>query len=124
MNRPSISGLLAVTIGLISVTQAVGQQVCRPTLAVTEVKFSKWKLPSMERRWTAVVSVDASRCAANSGGYFEIGFSRLKENGMELEFREQFIWLPPSVKVGVDFWADEAVEHYWLGDADACPCRD
>jgi hypothetical protein len=96
MYRSCISGLLAGTIGLISVAQAVGQPVCRPTLAVTEVKFSKWKLPTMERRWTAVVAVDASRCALNSGGYFEIGFSRLKENGMELEFREQFIWLPPT----------------------------
>jgi hypothetical protein len=124
MNRSCISGLLAGAIVLIGVTQAVGQQKCRPTLAVTEVKFSKWKLPSMERRWTAVVSVDASRCAVNSGGYFEIGFSRLKENGMELEFREQFIWLPPSVLVGVDFWADEAVERYWVDNVTPCTCRD
>jgi hypothetical protein len=129
MNRLCISGLLAGTIGLISVTQAIGQQVCRPTLAVTEVKFSKWKLPSMERRWTAVVSVDASRCVANSAGYFEIGFSRLKENGVEVEFREEFIWLelkgrPSSVNVSVDFWVDEAVEGYWLENITPCPCRD
>ena len=124
MNPSCISGLLAGIIVLIGATQAVGQQVCRPSLAVTEVKFSKWKLPSMERRWTAVVSVDASRCAVNSGGYFEMGFSRLKENGMELEFREQFIWLPTSVKVGVDFWADEAVERYWVDNVTPCTCRD
>ena len=124
MNRLCISVLLTGTIGLISVTQAVGQQVCRPTLAVTEIKFSKWHLPSMERRWTAVVSVDASRCAVNTGGYFEIGFSRLKENGIEVEFREQSIWLPPSVKVSVDFWADEAVEAYWLDYVAPCSCRD
>jgi len=124
MNRLCISVLLTGTIGLISVTQAVGQQVCRPTLAAMEVKFSKWKLPSMERRWTAVVSVDASRCAVNSGGYFKIGFSRLKENGMDLEFREQFIWQQPSVKVGVDFWADEAVERYWIDNVTPCTCRD
>ena len=124
MNRSCKSLLLAGIIGLVGVTQAVSQQVCRPAVAVTEVKFSKWKLPSMERRWTAVVSVDASRCAVNSGGYFEIGFSRLKENGMELEFREQFIWLPPSVKVGVDFWADEAVERYWVDNITPCTCRD
>lgn len=124
MNRSCITALLAGTIGLITVPQAVGRQVCGPTLAVTKVKFSKWKLPSMERRWTAVVSVDASRCAVNSGGYFEIGFSRLKENGMELEFREQFIWLPPSVKVGVDFWADEAVDRYWIDNVTPCTCRD
>jgi hypothetical protein len=93
-------------------------------LAVTEVKFSKWKLPSMDRRWTAIVSVDASRCAVNFGGYFEIGFSRQKESSRELEFREQFMWLPPSVKVGVDFWADEAVERYWVDDVTPCTCRD
>ena len=124
MNRLCISVLLTGTIGLISVTQAVGQQVCRPTLAATEVKFSKWKLPSMERRWTAVVSVDASRCALNSGGYFEIGFARQKENAIELEFRKQFIWLPPSVAVSVDFWADEAVESYWVDNVAPCTCRD
>jgi hypothetical protein len=124
MFRPFTSGLFAGIIGLISVTQAVGGQVCRPTLAVTETNFSKWQLPSMERRWTAVVSVDASRCAVNSGGYFEISFLRQKENGMEFEFREQFIWLPPSVKVGVDFWADEAVERYWIDNVASCPCRD
>ena len=55
--------------------------------------------PTLERRWSAVVSVDASRCAVNTGGYLEIGFSRLKENGIEVEFREQFIRLSPSVKV-------------------------
>jgi hypothetical protein len=124
MNRSCISGLFAGAISLIVVTQAVGQQVCKPTLAVTEVKFSKWKLPSMERRWTAVVSVDASRCTVNSGGYFEIGFSRLKENAMEFEFREQFIWLPPTAKVSADFWADEAVERYWIDNITPCTCRD
>jgi hypothetical protein len=124
MYRPCISVLLAGILGLVGVTQAVARQMCRPALAVTEVKFSKWQLPSMERRWTAVVSVDASRCAVNSGGYFEIGFARQKENGMELEFREQFIWLPPSVKVSVDFWADEAVERYWVDNVAPCTCRD
>jgi len=124
MYRPFTSGLLAGIIGLIVVTQAVGGQVCTPALAVTQVKFSKWRLPSMERRWTAVVSVDASRCALNSGGYFELGFARQKENGVELEFREQFIWLAPSVKVSVDFWADEAVERYWVDSVAPCTCRD
>ena len=124
MYRPCISVLLAGILGLVGVTQAVARQACRPALAVTEVKFSKWQPPSQERRWTAVVSVDASRCAMNSGGYFEIGFSRLKENGMEIEFREQFIWLPPSVKVSVDFWADEAVERYWVDNVAPCTCRD
>jgi len=124
MYRSYVVGLLAGSIGLISVTQAVAQQTCRPALAFKEVGFSEMQPPTLERKWTAVVAVDASRCMANTGGYFEIVFSRLKENGLETEFREQFIWLPPSVKVSVDFWADEAVERYWLDNVAPCPCRD
>ena len=45
--------------------------------------------PTMERKWSAVLSVDASRCATTSGR-FGIVFSRQKENGLELEFQEQF----------------------------------
>jgi hypothetical protein len=117
-------GLLAGIFGIISATQAGDRRVCRPALAIKEVQFSEMRPPTLERRWTAIVSVDASRCAVNSGGYFEIGFSRLKENGVEVEFREEFVWLPPAVKVSVDFWADEAVEAYWLDKVAPCPCRD
>jgi hypothetical protein len=78
--------------------------------------------PTLERKWTAVVSIDASRCAAHSAGYFEIVFRRLKEIGPEIEFREQFVWVSPTVKVGVDFWADEAVERYWIENITPCEC--
>ena len=122
MYRSCISACLAGFVGLIGVTQAVGQQVCRPTLAIKEVHFSEMQPPTLERKWTAVVTVDASRCAANSAGSFEIVFSRLKEMGLEIEFRAQFIWLPPAVTVGVDFWADEAVEQYWIDNVTPCPC--
>jgi hypothetical protein len=101
--------------------QAVAQQTCRPALAFKEVRFSEMQPPTLERKWTAVLSVDASRCATTSGR-FEIVFSRLKENGIEIEFREQFMWRPDSVEVSVDFWADEAVERYWLDNVAACPC--
>jgi hypothetical protein len=124
MVRSFASGLLAGVIGLISVTQAVGQQVCRPALAFTAVHFSEMQPPTRERRWTAVVSVDTSRCAANSAGYFEIGFLRLKEGAPDIEFRKQFIWSLPSVNVAVDFWADEAVERYWFDNIAPCRCRD
>lgn len=122
MYRSCIFGLLASSLGLVSVTQAVAQQTCRPALAFQEVRFSAMKPPTLERKWTAVLSVDASKCATTAG-YFEIIFSRLKESGYETEFREQFEWLPPSVTVSVDFWADEAVEGYWLDNVAACPCR-
>ena len=66
--------------------------------------------------------MDASPCAANASGYFEIVFSRLKENGPEIDFTEEFIWLPPSVRVSVDLWADEAVESFWITNVSPCPC--
>lgn len=120
------SCLAALLAGLMVCTGAAqaGQPVCKPTLVVQDVQFSKWKLPSMERKWSATVTVDASRCAANSSGYFEMGFSRAKEYGIDVDFREQFVWMAPSVKVGVDFWADEAVESYWIEKITPCPCRE
>ena len=122
MRRSCGFGLLTSILGLIGGAQAAGQQVCRPALAITEVRFSEMQPSTMERRWTAVVSVDASRCAKDSAGYFEIGFSRLKENALDIEFSKEFVWLPPSVKVSVDFWVDEAVERHWINKVSACPC--
>jgi hypothetical protein len=123
MYRSCLFGLLAGSFGLISVTQAAGAQTCRPALAFKEVRFSAMRPPTMERKWTALLSVDASRCATTSGS-FEIVFSRLKENAPEVDFREKFAWQQPAVVVSVDFWADEAVEGYRLGTVAPCPCRD
>lgn len=122
MYRPFISACLAGLGGLLSVSQAIGQPSCTPALAFKEVHFSPMQPPTLERKWTAVVSVDASGCMANSEGYFEIVFSRLKEIGPEVEFREQFIWRPPAVKVEVNFSADEAVERYWIDKIAPCLC--
>jgi len=122
MSRSYASAILAGMIGLTVATDAVGELACRPTLGFEEVHFSKMQAPTLERRWTAVVSVDTSGCAANSSGYFEIVFTRLKEIGPDIEFRERFIWLPPSVKVGVDFAADEAVGRYRIDNITPCPC--
>ena len=114
---------LAAGIGLVGVTQAVAGPACKPALAFKQVRFSQMQPPTMERKWTAVLSVDASRCATTSGR-FEILFSRLKENGLEIDFKEQFTWKPDLVEVSVDFWADEAVEGYRLTNVAPCPCRD
>ena len=122
MSRSYASAVLAGMIGLTIATDAAGEPACRPTLAFKEVVFSKMQAPTLERKWTAVVSVDTSGCAANSSGYFEIVFTRLKEIGPDIEFREQFVWLPPSVKVGVDFAADEAVGRYRIDNITPCPC--
>jgi hypothetical protein len=120
--RNVASILLAGTISLIGIMPALGQQVCKPLLAVKDVQFSEMRPPTMERKWTAVLSVDAFRCATTSGR-FAIGFSRLKETAPDMDFREQFTWQAPSVTVSVDFWADEAVEGYWLDNTAPCPCR-
>ena len=85
--------------------------------------------PTLERKWSATVSVDASNCVKNSAGYFEILFSRLKETAPEIDFRQEFMWfafdwLPPVVRVEVDFSADEAVEGFWFDTVTPCPCRD
>jgi hypothetical protein len=118
------SAILACIIGVVSATQAAGQKECRPVLAFKDVNFSEMRPPTQERKWTAIVSVDTSGCLANSEGSFDIGFSRLKEVGPEIAFRERFTWHSPSVAVEVSFWADEAVERYWIAHIASCPCRD
>jgi hypothetical protein len=115
-------GFLAGIAYLMSETQVLGQQVCKPSLAFKEVHFSEMQPPTLKRTWTAIVSVDTASCAADSRGHFEIVFSRLKEIGPEIVFREQFKWLPPSVKVVVDFWADEAIERYRIDNVSPCYC--
>jgi hypothetical protein len=122
---PIFSAMIAASaLALASVVHAAGQSVCRPKLTVTGVQFSEMIPPTLERKWTATVMVDASRCVTNASGYFDLGITRLKETGYEFDFREQFIWLTPSVKIGVDFWADEAVERYWIDNVTPCVCAD
>ena len=94
MYRSCLSALLAAGIGLVGVTQAAGQPLCKPVLGFRDVRFSAMQPPTLERKWTAVLSVDASRCATTSGR-FGILFTRLKENGMDIDFQEQFTWKAP-----------------------------
>ena len=103
------------------VAQIAGKSVCKPSLNLKDARLSPMQPPTLERRWTAIVTADASRCATTAG-YFEVGFSRIKENSTEIEFREQFIWSAPSVLIGVDLWADEALEAYWIDSVQTCPC--
>jgi hypothetical protein len=121
--RSCTSLLLAVVIGLIGVTQAVGQRLCRPALRINDVQFSPMQPPTLKRTWSAVVSVDASACTENSKGYFDIVFTRLSENAPDLEFRKQFAWSAPSVSVGLAFAADEAVAQYRIENITPCVCR-
>jgi len=119
--RTCIAALLAGSIASSGVAPAVAGQVCKPILTVTNARLSEMRPPTLERRWTAIVSADARRCATTAG-YFEMGLERAKETGLELEFREQFIWSVPSAMVSVDFWADEAVGTYWIDSIQPCPC--
>ena len=123
--------VLATIIGLSGVRQAIGENLCRPALTLNEVEFSDMMPPTLERIWSAVVSVNASACTENSKGYFDIVFTRLSENAPDLEFRKQFIWsapsfvwqASPSVGVGLAFAADEAVERYRIENVTPCVCR-
>jgi hypothetical protein len=63
---------------------------------------------NQQRKWTATLTVDASRCATTIG-QFEIRFVRLKEFGPDLGFTEKFRWIPGSVEASLNFWWDEAV---------------
>jgi hypothetical protein len=112
---------LAATIVLHGPTQAIGQIACKPILAFREVKFSEPQ--NYLRKWTGVLSVDATRCAATSG-LFEIKFVRLKEIGPDLLFTKTFTWKPSLTEVALDFWWDEAVQDYWIGEVRACRCAD
>ena len=94
---------------LVGITKAIGQGLCKPTLSVSDVQFSPIHPETLVRNWTAVVSVDASRCRTNFRGTFDIAFTRLSENAPDMEFRQPFIWMPPSVNVSVEFGRDEAV---------------
>jgi hypothetical protein len=78
---------------------------------------------NQQRKWTAVLGVDASRCAATSGR-FDIKFIRLSETAPDLEFSEQFTWRQGQVEVSADFWQDEAVLKYSIGSVSSCVCRD
>jgi len=114
----------AVTVTLIGVTPATAQNLCRPTLMINDALLSPIEPPNLQRKWTAIVTSNTSECAVNSGGFFDIVFTRLSENAPDLEFRQRFAWSPFSVKVAMDFAADEAVGQYRIENITPCVCRD
>jgi hypothetical protein len=124
MYRYLICSIVASALGMASVAPVTGQPLCRPTLTVTDAQLSEIQPLTLERKWTATVAVDAAHCQAKSSGQFEIVFTRLSETAPDLEFRERFVWAPPSVRVSVDLDRDEAVEHYRLDNVSTCVCRE
>lgn len=121
MRRFLTATLLSTAIAVAGTSFATAGAVCKPKLTVKDIRFSEVQRETQERRWTAIVSADASRCATTAG-YFDLGVVRQKENGVELQFREQFIWSAPAMMIGIDFWTDEAVEDYWIDSVQDCPC--
>lgn len=121
MSRSYVAGLMAGSIGLMSVSQALGQQTCTPAFAFKHGRLSEMRPPTLTRKWTAVLSVDASRCATNSG-LFDILFTRSKENAPDLDFKERLVWQSNSVDVSVTLSADEAMTGYRIDHVAACPC--
>ena len=112
--------LLAASLA--ATAPAAAAPVCKPAFTVKDVRFSEAHPETMQRTWTALLSVDAGRCATISGR-FEIVFTRLKENAPEIDFFGPFVWRPGVMDVSVEFWADEAVEAYRLTGIAACPCK-
>jgi hypothetical protein len=121
MRRPA-SAFVAATLTLVCITQAGGTPSCRPNLTFKDVAFSPMQPPTMQRKWTARVAVDASRCAANSTGTFEIVFTQLQEFGPDTQSSENFIWAAPDVAVAVTFAPTEAVQDYRVGRVTPCRC--
>jgi hypothetical protein len=115
---PAMAGLAAALV-LCVPAQAMAGSACKPVLTFREVRFSEAQ--NQLRKWTGVLAVDASRCAATSGA-FEIMFVRIKEMGPDLLFSERFNWSPGLTEVSLDFWWDEAVLDYWIGDVPSCGC--
>jgi hypothetical protein len=111
-------------VGLIGLTEASAQNLCRPTLTINEVRLSPVEQPDLQRKWTAIVTANTSDCAVNSGGFFDIVLTRLSENAPDLEFRQRFAWSPFSVNVAIDFAADEAAGQYRIENIMPCICRD
>jgi hypothetical protein len=116
--------LLVAMVELNGVKGGIAENLCRPALTLNEVQFSPIRTPKLQRNWTAVVTVDASECAVNSGGHFDIVFTRLSENAPDLEFRQRFAWSPFSQNIALDFAADEAVAEYRIENITSCVCRD
>jgi hypothetical protein len=116
--RCMLEALLA-SLALAVVTPAAADSACKPALTFKDVRFSKAQ--NQQRKWTATLAVDASRCAATTG-QFEIRFVRLKEFGPDLTFTEKFRWTPGSVDASLNFWWDEAVQDYAIGEVEPCGC--
>ena len=121
MRGAFIPALIAIPLILMGATESWSQPICKPTLAFTEAHYAPMKLPKLERTWTVAFTVDASRCATDSGS-FSIEFTLWKENAPDTEFVETFQWKPDLNVISKEFWVDEAVGAYSVSEIAPCPC--
>jgi hypothetical protein len=121
MRGAFIPALTAVPLILMGATQSWSQPICRPVLAFTEAHYAPMKLPKLERTWSVAFTVDASRCAAQSGT-FSILFTVRKENAPDTEYIETFQWVPDLNVISKELWIDEAVGAYKVNDIAPCTC--
>jgi hypothetical protein len=113
--------LTAAPLILMGASNSWSQPICRPTLAFTEAHYTAMKLPKLERTWTVAFTVDASRCATDTGR-FAILFTVWKENAPDTEYVETFQWIPDLNVISKQFWVDEAVGAYRVIEVHRCPC--
>jgi hypothetical protein len=119
-----MAALLAAMMGLGSITPVAAQNLCRPALTISDALLSPIDPANLQRKWTATVTANASECAVDTGGFFDIVITRLSENAPDLEFNQRFAWSPFAVNVAIDFAADEAVGQYRIDNVTPCICRD
>src|SRR4051794_19535709 len=76
------AAVLAAAAVLIGFSSAPGlcKVVCKPVITVKSVQLSEPE--GLQRLWSAVLEVDAGRCASSSG-QFEIDFTRGKEMSLD-----------------------------------------
>jgi hypothetical protein len=106
--RTCTVALLFAMVEFGGITGGIARNLCRPTLTLSEVQFSAIRTPKLQRNWTAIVTANTSECAVDSGGFFDIVFTRLSENAPDLEFRQRFAWSPFARNIALDFAADES----------------
>jgi hypothetical protein len=122
----AVAGWLSAGAGLLaSGTGLAAEQVCRPAVTIAQARLSDVDSATAARSWTALISIDSSRCAPGASGSFQLVLLRLKENGPDLRFRpfrEGLPWQGPATKTEVPFSADEAVGRAWIEDVSPCAC--
>jgi hypothetical protein len=121
MKRSQLTALLTGLVVAYSVTPSASEQQCRPSLSSKASGHSE--VVDQQRKWTAVLDVDASSCASAAGS-FEIEFVRQKEFGPDLTFTERFTWRPGKTEVALDIWWDEWLDAHRISKVAPCPCRD